>query len=201
MEYFNQIFIFKQKGEQCRGPLHGIPVDVDLVAVALGFERLGQHQLAHPVDALVPRLHCEVVRLAVRHDPPRGPPVLLDRACGHELEAEGRGVVFFGAGGELERLELGGEFVGGDGGAGDGVVVDVDGVEGGGRREFVGVHGEPSAGEAEVMVFPFVAQELGASFLHPPGVVNAIVLEASFLFGSFSDFGGGGVGGVVGALM
>ena len=44
--------------------LDHVPVDADLEALALLFEGLGEHELAHPVNAVVAALDGEVVRLA-----------------------------------------------------------------------------------------------------------------------------------------
>lgn len=149
--------------------LDHVAIDVDFVAVALLLERLGEHEFAHPVDALVAALDGEMVRLARR-----GAEHALFLRGGDELEAEGGGVavlLFLAA--ELEGFERGAEFVGGERGAGDGVVVDVDvfeGVHGFG----VLVHGQAGAVQAEVVLVPFVPEHFRFALLHPTGVVDAV---------------------------
>lgn len=86
-EKTNETKIVKKRGKGGRlvwgEGLHACAIDGDFVALGLGLERFGKHQLAHPVDALVTALGCEMVHLAVRHD------FLHLADGGHELELEG----------------------------------------------------------------------------------------------------------------
>ena len=103
--------------------LHACTVDGDLVAHGLGLERFGEHQLAHPVDALVAALSGEVVHLPVGHD------LLLLAHGGDELELKGAGVghdFLFLAGAQLERSQLSRQLVRRERRAGDSIVVDID---------------------------------------------------------------------------
>ena len=68
------------------------------------------------------------------------------------------------------RLELAGT---GLGAARDGIVVDVDLVDGVGAV-LVSVHGEPGAVEAEVVLLPFVAQHARFALLHPAGTADVV---------------------------
>lgn len=159
--------IFGDRVEKIRNLDH-VAIDVDLVAVALLLERFGQHEFAHPVDALVAALDCEMMRLARR-----GAEHAFLLRGRDELETEGGGVaVFLFLAAELEGFEGGAQFVGGEGRAGDGVVVDVDvfeGVHGFG----VLVHGQAGAIETEMVLVPLVAEHFRPALLHPAGVVDA----------------------------
>ncbi len=169
-----------------------IPININLAPLPLLPQCLGQHQLAHPINALIPALDRKMMRLPRRRiqDPP-----FLRR--GDELECKRRGVAFFFLAAELERFkgraELG---VGGQRGACDGVFVDVDAFEG--VEGFaVAVHGETGAVQAEVAFLPFVPEHFGAALFHPAGVVGVVDV-----FGGWRQFiravdGGQGVAGIL----
>lgn len=153
-----------------------VPINIDLAAVGLLAPGLGEHQLAHPIDPLIARLHRKMMRLprpAPRARRPKHTPLLRRRR--HELEAESAvpcgGVFFLARPHELERFECGVEFAAREGGAGDGVVVDVDAVEGV-EGLGVAVHGQLGARQAEVVLVPFVPEYFGFALLHPAGVVE-----------------------------
>ncbi|KAK5624474.1 hypothetical protein RRF57_000190 [Xylaria bambusicola] len=61
--------------------LYHVPVHANLEALALLLQRLGEHELAHPVDALVAAAHGEVVRLA------RGVEAAVEAAGGGACDA------------------------------------------------------------------------------------------------------------------
>ena len=132
-------------------------IDVDLVALGLGLEGFSQHQLAHPVDAVVSRLDGEMVHFAIGKDLSD---LTLAGARGHKLKLKGRRqpvLVLAVAGGKLQGAELGREFVGCEGRASHGIVIYINGLQGRRRGQLVGVHGEGCASEAEMVVLPFVA--------------------------------------------
>lgn len=159
-----------------------ITIDTHNPAVFLSFlQCLGEHQLTHPIDPLIPRLNSKMMRLAARVQEQCFAINLLARVSPilpiswDQGEAKGGLVscVFSTLqDGLFERgCELG---VGGEGGAGDGVVVDVDVLESFGGATgclVVRVHGELGAAEGEVVVLPLVAEEAGGfALLHPAAV-------------------------------
>ena len=140
---------------------------MNLIPLSLLLQRLRQHQIPHPINPLIPRLDRKMMRLCRRRTQN---PLLLCRR--HKLESEstgGIGVLFLPA--QLERLEGGVDFRRVERRAGDGVVVDVDALEGV-HGVLVLVHGETGTVEAEVVLVPFVAEHFGLSLLHPAGVVD-----------------------------
>lgn len=162
------LWTVKEKAPQ-KSSLDHIAIDIDFVAITLLLEGFRQHKLAHPIDPLVAALDGKMMRLPRRSA--KNPLLLRGR---NELETESGsvGMLLLLAAAELESFERGAEFGGGEGGAGDGVVVDVDvfeGVDGLG----VFVHGEAGAVEPEVVFVPFVTEHFRFALLHPAGVADA----------------------------
>ena len=89
-------------------------VDLDLVALSLLLQGFGEHELAHPIDALVLVLDREMVRLT-RHSFPAGGrsgggigASASTFAVGHELESERSNVGgCFAVGLDVQTLERG----------------------------------------------------------------------------------------------
>ena len=169
-------------------------IDPDLVpALLAALEGLGEHELAHPVDAIIPRVDGEVVALAVGEE-------LLVFLCLRD-EGEGKGLL----GGECRlvlaeegALEGGAELGrGGEARAGDGELVDVDHLE---RLALVLVDRETGAFERAVVILPLVTEEAcGFALAHPAGVLHVFELErGDERLGAVLAHGSGADGGCLG---
>jgi len=153
----------------------------DLVVRGLGSEGLGEHNLAHPLNPIVRVVDGKVVSLSgAAHQgalDAGGRNGLGSGGSGDELEGErsnggGSGLGRRRVGGEPEALELVGQLVGSACGTGDGVVVNVETINGGARGKSVVVKGKSAVLEPHVAILPLVTEELGLSLLDPAQVTN-----------------------------
>lgn len=140
---------------------------VDLTARSFLFQSLGKHELAHPVDAFVPRFDGEMMRLAGAGVEK---PLLISRR--DELKAKGRDVFFlvlFVV--DLQGSECRIELVRSERRAGDCVFIDINVLE---RFQGFGVsmHGKRGTVEAAMMLVPFMAKHSCLALFHPSGMID-----------------------------